>query len=384
MYGPLKTLSSTLTQVVAGVGAAERVFELEDRGVPPDRGEAAPPLRRGLRIEDTAHPVRRGGGAAGAHPRAARGQDRRPGRCLGRRQDHPLRRLAPLFVDPVGGADLWDGQDVRGFTRASLRAASPGCHRNRCSSPARFAMQSWSASPRRRTPRSGARSSGRTAPSSSGRSPGAWTRRWASGARSSAGAAAAAGHRPGVRSRAVAPASRRAHQQPRRGERGAGPGGPRQAEGRPHHAGHRPPPLHRAPRRPDRRPRGGSSRRAGNARPAHGTRHRLSEATQSGGRRWAGVTGAAATRPGSPTGSKMPRCCPSCSPPPALPSTPEEVLLRFRAGRAKRERRRPARSFPPCSPRPPRFPASGRRPAAVPEPARALGRVGNSGLPAQG
>src|SRR5262245_32863787 len=52
MYGPLKTLSSTVTQVVAGVGAAERVFELEDRRVPPDTGEPAPPLRRGLRLED--------------------------------------------------------------------------------------------------------------------------------------------------------------------------------------------------------------------------------------------------------------------------------------------------------------------------------------------
>ncbi|HZX43758.1 MAG TPA: ABC transporter transmembrane domain-containing protein, partial [Myxococcaceae bacterium] len=52
MYGPLKTLSSTITQVVAGVGAAERVFELEDRNVPADRGELAPPLLRALRLED--------------------------------------------------------------------------------------------------------------------------------------------------------------------------------------------------------------------------------------------------------------------------------------------------------------------------------------------
>src|SRR5215831_17565561 len=75
MYGPLKTLSSTVTQVVAGVGAAERVFELEDRRVPPDTGEPAPPLRRGLR-----------------------------------------------FVDPAGGRILWDGQDVRSYSRASVRA----------------------------------------------------------------------------------------------------------------------------------------------------------------------------------------------------------------------------------------------------------------------
>src|SRR6185295_14959360 len=52
MYGPLKTLSSTLTQVISGVGAAERVFELEDRRIPPDRGEEAPLLRRALRLED--------------------------------------------------------------------------------------------------------------------------------------------------------------------------------------------------------------------------------------------------------------------------------------------------------------------------------------------
>ena len=41
MYGPLKTLSSTVTQVVAGVGAAERVFELEDRSVPPDSAQTS-------------------------------------------------------------------------------------------------------------------------------------------------------------------------------------------------------------------------------------------------------------------------------------------------------------------------------------------------------
>src|SRR5262249_56796864 len=52
MYGPLKTLSSTLTQVVAGVGAAERVFELEDRRVAPDTGDPAPPLRKALRLEE--------------------------------------------------------------------------------------------------------------------------------------------------------------------------------------------------------------------------------------------------------------------------------------------------------------------------------------------
>ena len=96
MYGPLKTLSSTLTQVVAGLGAAERVFELEDRRVPPDRGELAPPLAPGAAPGGAAHPVRRGGGAARAHAGAARRKDRRPGRRLRRGEDHRLLCAAPL------------------------------------------------------------------------------------------------------------------------------------------------------------------------------------------------------------------------------------------------------------------------------------------------
>src|SRR5262249_43021507 len=78
MYGPLKTLSSTVTQVVAGLGAAERVFELEDRRVPPDTGEPAPPLRRGLRLEDLRIPYGEGEAPRGLTPELPAGRTRAP------------------------------------------------------------------------------------------------------------------------------------------------------------------------------------------------------------------------------------------------------------------------------------------------------------------
>ena len=121
MYGPLKTLSSTITQVVAGLGAAERVFELEDRRVPPDRGEEAPVLRRALRLEDLR--IQYG------EVEALRGLtlDLPAGRTValvGASGAGKSTLFSALlrFVDPAGGRILWDAQDVRGYSRGSVRA----------------------------------------------------------------------------------------------------------------------------------------------------------------------------------------------------------------------------------------------------------------------
>jgi subfamily B ATP-binding cassette protein MsbA len=120
MYGPLKTLSSTVTQVVAGVGAAERVFELEDRTVPPDRGDPAPPLRSSLRLEDLR--IQYG------EVDAIRGLtlELPPGRTValvGASGAGKSTLFSALlrFVDPSSGRILWDGQDVREYSRASVR-----------------------------------------------------------------------------------------------------------------------------------------------------------------------------------------------------------------------------------------------------------------------
>ncbi|MGE6756931.1 ABC transporter ATP-binding protein [Corallococcus interemptor] len=50
LYQPVKSLSGTLSQVLTGLAAAERLFSLADAPVPPDVGQEAPPLSRALEL----------------------------------------------------------------------------------------------------------------------------------------------------------------------------------------------------------------------------------------------------------------------------------------------------------------------------------------------
>jgi ATP-binding cassette, subfamily B, bacterial MsbA len=120
MYGPLKSLSSTLAQVVSGLGAAERIFELEDRSVPPDTGEEAPPLRRGIRLEGVS--VRYGQVEAlrGVTLELSAGKTVALVGASGAGKSTLVSALL-RFVDPTEGRILWDGLDVRTFQRTSLR-----------------------------------------------------------------------------------------------------------------------------------------------------------------------------------------------------------------------------------------------------------------------
>jgi subfamily B ATP-binding cassette protein MsbA len=121
MYGPLKSLSSTLAQVVAGLGAAERVFELEDRRAAPDTGRPAPPLHQGVRVEEL-H-VRYGEVRAldGLTLEIPAGKTVALVGASGAGKSTLMSALL-RFVEPSGGRILWDGLDVAGFSRASLRA----------------------------------------------------------------------------------------------------------------------------------------------------------------------------------------------------------------------------------------------------------------------
>ena len=45
LYQPVKSLSGTLSQVLTGLAAAERLFAIADEPAPPDEGREAGPLR---------------------------------------------------------------------------------------------------------------------------------------------------------------------------------------------------------------------------------------------------------------------------------------------------------------------------------------------------
>ncbi|MFL5345282.1 MAG: ABC transporter ATP-binding protein [Hyalangium sp.] len=52
LYQPLKSLSGTLSQVLTGLVAAERLFSIADEPAPPDEGREAGPLAKALVLED--------------------------------------------------------------------------------------------------------------------------------------------------------------------------------------------------------------------------------------------------------------------------------------------------------------------------------------------
>jgi subfamily B ATP-binding cassette protein MsbA len=123
MYGPLKSLSGTFAQVLQGLGAAERLLELE--ALPKERNEGRPvrPLARGIRFEGLCMRY---------------GEDRR--RALsGLTLEVPAGKTVALvgasgagksttfaallgFLTPESGQILWDGEDIRTLQTSSLRA----------------------------------------------------------------------------------------------------------------------------------------------------------------------------------------------------------------------------------------------------------------------
>lgn len=52
LYQPVKSLSGTLSQVLTGLVAAERLFAIADEPSPPDEGRTAEPLKQALVLED--------------------------------------------------------------------------------------------------------------------------------------------------------------------------------------------------------------------------------------------------------------------------------------------------------------------------------------------
>jgi subfamily B ATP-binding cassette protein MsbA len=123
MYGPLKGLSGTFAQVVQGLGAAERLLELE--AIPPAQDAGAPvsALRRSVRFEEIR--VRYGEGRdealAGLTLEVPAGKTVALVGASGAGKSTAFAALLG-FVDPSAGRILWDGEDVRTLRPSALRA----------------------------------------------------------------------------------------------------------------------------------------------------------------------------------------------------------------------------------------------------------------------
>jgi ATP-binding cassette, subfamily B, bacterial MsbA len=122
MYGPLKSLSGTFAQVLQGLGAADRLLELEALPRERETGTDVLPLAHEVRFEDV---------------RVRYGDDRDEA-LAGLTLDVPAGKTAALvgasgagkstafaallgFVEPLSGSITWDGVDTRTLRPSSLR-----------------------------------------------------------------------------------------------------------------------------------------------------------------------------------------------------------------------------------------------------------------------
>src|SRR5262249_47425109 len=121
VYGPLKSLSSTLAQGGGGLGGAGGVVGVEGRRRAAGTGRQAPALRRSVRAEELE--VRYGDVRAlnGLTLEIPAGKTVALVGASGAGKSTLISALL-RFVDPSGGRILWDGTDVTELSRASLRA----------------------------------------------------------------------------------------------------------------------------------------------------------------------------------------------------------------------------------------------------------------------
>ncbi|HEX5748972.1 MAG TPA: ABC transporter ATP-binding protein [Archangium sp.] len=122
LYQPVKSLSGTLSQVIIGMVAAERLFAVADAPVPPDEGAEAGPLTQALTLE----------GMRATYPdgrEALRGVDLTvPAGArvalVGASGAGKTTLFSVLlgFVPPSGGSVTWDGTPLSRLKPSSVRA----------------------------------------------------------------------------------------------------------------------------------------------------------------------------------------------------------------------------------------------------------------------
>jgi ATP-binding cassette, subfamily B, bacterial MsbA len=123
MYGPLKSLSGTFAQVVSGLGAAERLLELEALPRAADTGLAVRPLARGVRFEGVRVRYTEGHteALAGLTLEVPAGKTAALVGASGAGKSTAFAALQG-FVEPSEGRILWDGDDMRTLQPSALRA----------------------------------------------------------------------------------------------------------------------------------------------------------------------------------------------------------------------------------------------------------------------
>ncbi len=122
LYQPVKSLSGTLTQVLTGLVAAERLFALADAPVPPDEGGQAAPLTRALTLEgvratyaDGREALRGVDLTVPAGARVALVGASGAGKTT-------LFSVLLGFLPPSGGTVRWDGTPLSHLQPSSVRA----------------------------------------------------------------------------------------------------------------------------------------------------------------------------------------------------------------------------------------------------------------------
>lgn len=123
MYGPLKSLSGTFSQVLQGLGAAERLLELEALPRAKDTGKSVKSLQSAVRFEElqVRYAADRTLALAGLTLEVPAGKTAALVGASGAGKSTAFAALLG-FVEASAGRILWDGEDVRTLRPSALRA----------------------------------------------------------------------------------------------------------------------------------------------------------------------------------------------------------------------------------------------------------------------